>query len=102
MKCITDLEFGTFTLLTKLIPGDNCHAWSPTIPRMVTPQPKDGHPPEESVLQTWNLALRLNTQNGHQVSTAITYHSYDGHPPTKGWSTTKRKCTADMEFGTWT
>ena len=37
---------------------------SPTNPRMVNHQPKDGHPPnqnghppEGSVLQTWNLAL---------------------------------------------
>ena len=26
---------------------------------MVTHQPKDGHPPEKSALQTWNLVLRL-------------------------------------------
>ena len=24
-KCTTYLEFGTYTLLTKLTPGDNCH-----------------------------------------------------------------------------
>ena len=60
--------------------------WSPTNPRMVTHQKellytlekrhldithqtkarmvtyhlKDGHPPEGSVVQTWNLALKLN------------------------------------------
>ena len=28
--------------------------------RIVTHQPKDGHSPEGSVLQTWNLALKLN------------------------------------------
>ena len=34
----------------KTRPGDNCQEWSPTIPRMVTPHPKDGHPPEGSIL----------------------------------------------------
>ena len=43
-KCISDLEFGNYTLLTKLIPGDNCHGWSPTIPGRVNVQPKDGYP----------------------------------------------------------
>ena len=44
-KCTTDIEFGTYTLLTKLTPGDNCHGWLPTIlemvahPRMVPCQP---------------------------------------------------------------
>ena len=55
--------------------------WSPTIPRMVTHQPKDGHPPEGSILQTRNLALRLNSQNKDQVTTAM-----DGHLPFLGWS----------------
>ena len=41
---------------------------------MVTHQPKYGHPPEESILQTWNLALRLNLQTLDQVTTAK-----DGH-----------------------
>ena len=44
-------------------PGDNCQELPPTIHRMVTHQPKDGHPPEGNILQTWNLALRLNSQN---------------------------------------
>ena len=48
----TDMEFGTLNELIKLIPGEKCHGWSPTIPRLVTHQPKDGQPPEESVLQT--------------------------------------------------
>ena len=39
------MEFGTYTLLTKLTRVDNCHEWSPTILRMVVHQPKDGHPP---------------------------------------------------------
>ena len=48
-KCTTDMEFGTYTLLTKLTSVDN---WSSTNPRMVTRQPKDGHPPDWSVRQT--------------------------------------------------
>ena len=42
---------------------DNCQGWSPTIPRMVTHQPKIGHPPEGNMLHTLNLALRLKAQN---------------------------------------
>ena len=60
------MEFGTYTLLTKLTRVDNCHEWSPTILRMVVHQPKDGH------------------------------------PPTLGWSPTRRKCTTDFKFGTYT
>ena len=41
------------------VKSDNCQGWSPTIPMMVTHQPKDGHLPEESTLQTRNLTLRL-------------------------------------------
>ena len=51
-KCTTDLEFGTYTLLSKLTPGDNCHGWSPTIPRRVTRQPMDGHPPPQGLSPT--------------------------------------------------
>jgi len=32
----------------------------------------------------------------------VTYHYLDGHPPTLGWSPTRRKCTTDMEFGNYT
>merc|ERR1712115_588152 len=46
------------TKFTKGKPGNNFHGWSPTIPGMVTHQPKDGHPPEGSALQTYNLALK--------------------------------------------
>ena len=46
-NCSRDMELGTYTLLTKLAPGDNCYGWSLTIPRMVTNQPKDGHPPTQ-------------------------------------------------------
>ena len=77
-KCSTDLEFGTYTLLSKLTPGDNCHGWSPTIPRRVTRQPKDDQPPKGSVLQTWNLALRFNSQNERQIKTSM-----DGHLPSR-------------------
>ena len=70
MKCTKDREFGQYTLLTKLTPGGNCHRWShtitriaPTHPRMVTHKPKDGYPPEGSVLKTANLILGLNSQN---------------------------------------
>ena len=51
--------------------------------RRVTHQPKDGHPPEGSVLQTWNLALRLNSQNKSQMTTSM-----DGHLPSLGGSPT--------------
>ena len=44
-KCTIDLEFGTYTLLTKLTPGDSCHGWSPAIPQRVTQQPKDDWSP---------------------------------------------------------
>ena len=64
-KCTTDFKFGTYTLVIKLTPGDNCHGWSHTIPRIDIHQPKDGH------------------------------------PPIKGWSPTRRKCTRDMELGTY-
>ena len=43
-KC-TDMEFGTYTLLTKLTLGDNCHGKSPSIHRMVIHKPKDGYQP---------------------------------------------------------
>ena len=59
-RLVKNMEFGT---LTKLKPGDNCQELSPTILRMATHQTKDGHPPEGCILQTRNLALRLNSQN---------------------------------------
>ena len=52
MNCITDIKFGTYTLLTKLTPGDNFHGWSPTIYRMVPHHPKDGHPPTKGLSPT--------------------------------------------------
>ena len=53
---------------------------------MVTHQPKDGHPQEGSVLETWNLAL--NSQNYHQGDTS---HGWPGHLPSLGWSHTQPK-----------
>ena len=50
---------------------------------MVTHQPKDGHPPERSVLKTGNFALRLETQNEHLVTTVM-----DGQPKFLGGSPT--------------
>ena len=59
---------------------------------MVSHYPQDGHPPphewsltiqnlpERIVLQAWNLASTLNSQNQDQVTTVM-----DGHPPSKGW-----------------
>ena len=80
-KCTTDFKFGTYTLLTKMRLGENCHGWSPTNPRIVTHQPKDvhhqpkdGHPPEGNVLQTSNWALKHYLQNYHQVTTAMHSH----------------------------
>ena len=57
------------TKLTKRKPGVNFQGWSPTIPRMVTHQPNDGHPTEGSVLQTWYLALKLKlkTKDGQHL-----------------------------------
>ena len=48
---------------------------------MVTHHPKDGHPPLRSILQTRNSALRLNSQNKDQVTTAR-----NGHLSSRGWS----------------
>ena len=59
---------------------------------MVTRQPKDGHPPEGIVLQTWNLALKLKKltkqkmgNNFNECSPTIprmvTHQPKDGHPP---------------------
>ena len=90
------MEFGTYTLLTKLTPGDNCHGWSPTILRMVTHQPKVkvGHPQEGCVLQTWNMLLRLDSENESQVITAM-----DGPLPSPGWSpSNSRMVTHQKKF----
>ena len=65
---------------------------SPTNPGMVTHQPKDGHPPEGSVLQTWNLALKLNQIHKRKpgnnfrgwsptIPRMVTHLPKDGHPP---------------------
>ena len=57
------MEFGKYISLTKVILGDNCHGWSLAILSMVAHHPKDDHPPEGGVLQTWNLGLKLYSQN---------------------------------------
>ena len=67
--------------------------WSPAASRMVTHQPKDGHPPERSVLMTGNLALRLKTKltpgdncNGWstKIPSSVTHQPKDGYPPKEG------------------
>ena len=47
---------------------------------VVTPQPKDGHSLTGSIIQTQNLALRLNSQFKDQVTTARS-----SHLPSLGW-----------------
>ena len=47
----TSFEYLTKAQIIELRPAENCHGWSPTIPRMVTYQPKDGHQPEGSILK---------------------------------------------------
>ena len=44
-------EYLTKTQITELRPAENCHGWSPAIPRIVPRQPKDGHQPEGSILK---------------------------------------------------
>ena len=39
------MEFGNYTLLMKLTPGDNCRGWLLTIRRRITRQRMDGHQP---------------------------------------------------------
>ena len=61
---------------------------------MVTHKPKDGHPPEENILETWNLTLKLNPQNKDQVTT--------GWSPTITRMVTHQPKDKDSEFGYWT
>ena len=83
------------------------------LPWMVNHYPQDGHPPyhgwsliiknlpEGIVLQTWNLASRLNSQNQDQVTTVR-----DGQSPSPGWSPTIHRMvtnhpkSTDLDFGT--
>ena len=60
---------------------------------MVTHQAKDGHPTEGSILQTQNLALRLNSQNQNKVTTA----KY-GHLPSLGWSPTNPRMVTHQKY----
>ena len=113
------MEFGTCTLHTKLTPGDSCHGWSPAIPWRVIHQPKDGQPPTQGWsaanprmvthqkevyyrLGIWHFHFTPKTNTRWQLQCTVTYHPLEGHPPTHGWSPTKRKCTTDLEFGTFT
>ena len=43
-KCTTDLEFGNYTLFTKLTSGGKYLGGLPANPGMVTHQAKNGHP----------------------------------------------------------
>ena len=74
-KCTTIMGFGTYIKLTKLIISDNCHKWSPIIPRMVPHQPKDGHPPSGDKGHGWGLTIPWRA----------THHCKDGHHPSKIW-----------------
>ena len=79
-KCTVDMELGTKTSLTKITPGNNCHWWSRTLPRMVIHHPKYSH----QLSQRWSpISKRI-----------VTNHPQDGHPPSKGWPPTNpRKAT---------
>ena len=86
------------TKLTKPKMGNNFNEWSPILPRMVTHQAKNGHPSEGSILQTWNLAHRLNSQDWDQVTTVRNGHlpSQGWSPPIQRWSPTGRKYTNNL------
>ena len=88
---------------------------------MGTHQPKEGHPSKESVLKTWNLALRqlwmvtYHTQDRHSssigrspaIKNMVTNLPEDGNPfskyvyqPFLGWSTTvPSRVTHHQKFG---
>ena len=51
-------------------------------------QLKGGQPPKESVLKTWNLALRLLWM--------VTYHPQDGHSPSLGRSPTTKNMVTNL------
>ena len=118
-----------YTLVTKITPGDNCHGWSPSILRMVAHQPKYGHPPTlgwsptrrkcttDLEFSTYILLTKLTSgylltkltpgylptlRGSHTNPRSVAHQPKYGHPTTLGWSPTRRKCTIDMEFGTYT
>ena len=66
-KCTTDLEFGNYTLFTKLTSGDKCHGWSPTFPGRFTCQPRDGHPPTKG----WSPLLALLGPVWHHLAQVV-------------------------------
>ena len=82
--CTTDMEFGTYTLLWKLPPGDNGHGWSPTIPRRVTRKTQGWSPKEKKEVfyrhGIWHLHITRKT------NTKIT--AMDGHLLSLWWSPT--------------
>ena len=57
-----------------------------------SPQPEVGHQPEGSVVQTWNLALKFNSQNENQMKTSM-----DGHLPSLGWSPTNQRMVTHLK-----
>ena len=65
--------------LTKLTSGDNCHGWSPIIPRIA-------HQKEVYYrLGIWHFDLTHKTNNRGQLSWIFTYRPQDGHPTSKIW-----------------
>ena len=96
-KRITDLEFGTYILFTKLTPGKNCHGWSSTIPKMVILT--QGWSPTNlrmvthqrgvcSIQGIWHLDLTYQTNTRWHLPWMVTHYPSDGHPPTQGRSPT--------------
>ena len=74
---------------------------SPTNPRMVTNQPKDGHPNKDLYYRhtVWHLHITHRTNSRWQLPWMVAQQPKDGHPPTLVWSHTRRMCTKDLEFG---
>ena len=73
---------------------------SPTNPRMVTNQPKDGNTNKEVYYRHGILHLHFTrkTNTRWQLPWMVTHHSSDGHPPTQGRSpTTPRMVTHQKE-----
>ena len=74
------------------MPDDNCHGCSLTIPRMVTHQPKDCHPPEGSYTTDPPISSQIQKslnfiQGGHQhFSKKSEIQKSLNHPRGWGWS----------------
>ena len=85
-KCTVDFGFGTYTLLMKLTPGDNCHGCSLNNSRMVRRKCTT-----DLEFGTYTLFSKLTSGDKcHGWSPTFpgrfTCQPRDGHPPTKGWS----------------